>query len=247
MTTANRAPNSQNGSPASPHFRTLWKRCVPEEFQSVTLYEVGEINQLTDTDRKLFRDTVRETIGDLTGTEPRGLFLAGSVGIGKTAALYVILKHWLWAWSQACPLVEIQVQFLGYGKECVQREFERWVFSAADYAVLTHGRMVDILREHAAARKENPNLGQIPEILLRRCLFIDDLARGYDDRSGWHVSMQFEVFNHRWEHHLPTFVTTNKNPDELRSWDDWEAIVDRLCDPNWNRKLHIEGTSRRKV
>jgi len=41
-----------------------------------------------------------------------------------------------------------------------------------------------------------------------------------------------EFFDYRWKYFLPTFVTTNLTPKQLRSWSGWERIVDRPADPD---------------
>jgi hypothetical protein len=89
------------------------------------------------------------------------------------------------------------------------------------------------------------NNDESPRYNDSRIMMIDDLGRAYEDKSGWNLSLQEEFFNYRWEHQLPTFVTTNYTSDDLRKWEGWQRIVDRLGDKNWMTAYIIPGGSKR--
>lgn len=166
---------------------------------------------------------------------PKGLLLSGPVGTGKTSALYVIFKHLLW---------------MIFG-ERIAGEQRRDVPMSADqiisglgrqYSFLTHFELIRQLR----AYYERSNLNDEQPVIFRvPLLFIDDLGRGYDDKSGWNVALLDEFFDHRYQHRLRVFVTTNKTPQELRAWDNWERVIDRLCDPSWMCTAIMAGKSKR--
>lgn len=177
---------------------------------------------------------VGRAVESLLTNSPRGMFLLGPVGTGKTALLYLIWREfafWLARWYG-------KYKGDSAGDEVTLYHWYR--NKVTDVRFYTHGELVDELRDHADHEHSAPCYN--PNIIL----LLDDLGRGFDDKSGWNVSLQDEYFDWRWKNNLPTFVTTNLTSDELRSWAGWRRIVDRLGDQAWMEGYTIGGKSKRK-
>ena len=206
----------------------LFDKCVPVRHRGVRL-------DLIDDE---YRHVVVEVIDSLFTRQQRGLFLAGEIGVGKTSTLYVILKsiltgHYLLKLQTKDEDVESLDEF----------EIENIMGGLKHFFVsVTHFELVRQLREYYGAFNRSD---REPDVVTRPLVFIDDLGRGYDDQSGWNLALLDEYFDRRWQNHQPVFVTTNKKPEELRTWPTWGRIIDRLCDPIWMRKVWISGRSKR--
>jgi len=180
--------------------------------------------------------SINGCIDDERGLQ-KGLLLSGPVGTGKTSALYVLFKHLIWKFFRENIASQLEREESDRAPiesliKCLGRQF----------AFLTHFELIRQLR----AYYERSNLGdEQPEIFRVPLLFIDDLGRGYDDKSGWNLALLDEFFDLRYQHRLRIFVTTNKTPQELRAWENWERIIDRLCDPSWMRTAMMGGKSKR--
>ena len=171
-------------------------------------------------------------IGD---NDEKGLFVSGPVGTGKTSTLYVMLKFLLW--HRFLAIYSSQV-------DCDIPEDAHQIISnlGRQYSFVTHFELVRQLR----AYYEHSNIeDRHPPIFHHPLLFVDDLGRGYDDKSGWNTALLDEFFDYRYQRRLRVFVTTNKTPQELRNWEGWERVVDRLCDPSWMRTATVTGESKR--
>lgn len=219
--------DKQSGKARVPLLR-LFDECVPVRHRNVRL-------DLIDDE---YRCIVVEVIESLFTRQPKGIFLAGEIGVGKTSTLHVILKSVLTGRYQ----LELQakdgdVESLdGYEIENVVNGLRHLFVS------VTHFELVRQLREYYGAF--NRSDGGL-DVVTRPLVFIDDLGRGYDDQSGWNLALLDEYFDRRWQNHRPVFVTTNKKPEELRTWPTWGRIIDRLCDPIWMRRVWISGKSKR--
>lgn len=208
----------------------LLDECVPVRHRDVRL-------DLIDDE---YRCTVVEVIDSLFTTQPKGIFLAGEIGVGKTSTLLVILKSVLT--GRYLEIIEIQTEdediesLDGYKIENIVNGLKHLFVS------VTHFELVRQLREYYGAFNRSD---REPDVVTRPLVFIDDLGRGYDDQSGWNLALLDEYFDRRWQNNQPVFVTTNKKPEELRTWPTWGRIIDRLCDPIWMRKVWISGESKR--
>lgn len=185
-----------------------------------------------------YRHIVIEVVDSLLTNEPKGIFLAGDIGVGKTSALHVILKSVLMAqYLINLQLMDEDVELLtNYEIERTAGELRHLFVS------VSHFELVRQLRDFYGSVNRSE---REPTVVSRPLVFIDDLGRGYDDQSGWNLALLDEYFDRRWQYYRPVLVTTNKKPEELRNWPGWGRIVDRLCDPLWMRKVWISGKSKR--
>lgn len=167
---------------------------------------------------KEFQPTVKEVINRLGGDE-RGLACLGDVGVGKTCILRV---------AQLFVML-----CLGGPYRCEGRVH-----------FVNHFELVRELREYHDGRQGDGS-GRTPLPYYVRYLFVDELG-GYEDKSGWNLALSEDLFNHRYEHCLTTFIATNKTKDELRAWPGWSRIIDRLGDPSWMEVISMGEGSRRK-
>lgn len=184
------------------------------------------------------------------------MFFTGPVGTGKTALLWLIHAEYakrmatVYATSEDVRKdAESQTDNWFKGDErqsAVEDKIEQYyLFRVRRIIALTHSELIQRLRSSVSdsgALSKSSALFDAEYILL-----LDDLGRGYDDKSGWNLSLQDEYFDYRWKNNLPTFVTTNLTRDQLRSWAGWERIVDRLGDPNWMSAFTLGGDSKRKA
>ena len=206
----------------------LLDECVPVRHRDVRL-------DLIDDE---YRCIVVEVIDSLFTGQPKGLFLAGEIGVGKTSALLVILKSVI----TGRYLLELQAKDESF-EPLDDFEIGNIVSGLKHLFVsVTHFELVRQLREYYGAFNKSD---REPDVVTRPLVFIDDLGRGYDDQSGWNLALLDEYFDRRWQNHQPVFVTTNKKPEELRTWPTWGRIIDRLCDPIWMRKVWVSGKSKR--
>lgn len=74
-------------------------------------------------------------------------------------------------------------------------------------------------------------------------LFIDDLGTEYD--SKFTLAKFTDLIEYRYTNYLPTFITTNASIDDMRGWEGYERLADRIGDKNWMRELIYAGNSRR--
>jgi len=171
---------------------------------------------------------IRDSIGSLFTQDPRGLLLMGSIGCGKTSILAIVIKEYAGRFLAENPIP------MGYHLEPIIR-----------IRFVTHAELINHLRYH----NNDNDYGRmvIPESYQKRILLLDDLGRGYDDRAGWNLALQEEYFDYRWRNNYPTYITTNLNQSELRSWQNWQRIVDRIADPAWITPVIVPGGSRRTI
>lgn len=201
------------------------------------------------------RDAAQVCAKSLFTNEPRGLFLFGNVGTGKTSVMSLIAM-----WYLKAMLARVDAATRDRWDDFQKDGFENWLGHCRalvniDLATVTHGNLVDRLRAHRLARDDNGRwvvTSGTPEYLLRRVLIIDDLGVNYDDQAGWNLQLQQEYFDWRWRQDLPTFITTNlkphdKPPHGIRAWSGYQRIVDRLCDPGFIRTMVLQGDSCRRA
>jgi len=185
---------------------------------------------------------VNESLGSLYNENPRGLLIMGPVGTGKTSLLWLIARERIRRW---CGRVSRHLEQLRDDYEAGWLEYLHptvWHLTT----VLKHSDVVRELREHRAADHEYS--APFPEILKRLVICIDDLGVGYDDQSGWNLSLQEEWFDWRWENRMPLIITTNKGrggEHGLRNWPGWTRIVDRIADPEYMITISLPGKSKR--
>jgi DNA replication protein DnaC len=211
--------------------RNAWLSIAPKRFRKVRTAEIGKRGGLSDGDVKKFHTVITDTIDGFSDEEPRGLLLSGSVGCGKTAAMYLVL--------------------VGYLQWFIHQNLDQFIQSAevlkAQVSAVTHYELVRDLREYFLDREDEGERPSMPYSHVP-LLCVDDLGRGYDDKHGMNLTQLDELFDLRWREERLTVVTTNKTPEELKAWSGWERIIDRLLDPSWNRTFNVGGESgRRKV
>jgi len=178
----------------------------------------------------------------------KGLFIIGEPGTGKTSALSLAAKYYLqWKsemlekslknfdYTLAIPGMDNNGAFVSplilvYKKP----DMKRSVIDPMSYVsleFLTHFQLIKKLRDEPDERK-----WWGCELLL-----LDDLGRGHDDKSGWNIVLQEEFFDYRWKRRLPTFVTSNIHPKDLRKWVGWERIIDRIADKSWMKAIIVRS------
>lgn len=182
---------------------------------------------------------------------PRGILLMGPVGSGKTSILSLIIMDILRA---AVKAVETE-GWQRWEQYSIDPDFD-WRRRAynelnIDITSVTHSELIQQLRAHFEGERDGKIICGFPKDLEKRIVFIDDLGVAHDDRSGWNLSLQLDYFDWRWRECLPTFITTNRtavdgSPMYIRSWPEWERIVDRICDPEFMTTLILNRESLRR-
>lgn len=201
---------------------------------------------------------IMKSIDSLFTTKPRGMFLTGPVGTGKTAILWLIREEYAKRMAEVyatnedvladarqdaairnfSPIDEVDQSYIEDKLEIYYRA------RMCSFQALTHTELIQELRNSV---DENGELTRHTGLFKKETiLLLDDLGRGYDDKGGWNLSLQDEYFDLRWKNDSPTFVTTNLTGEQLRAWPGWTRIIDRLVDPSWMQSCTVAGESKRK-
>lgn len=120
--------------------------------------------------------------------ERRGLVLKGGFGTGKTGILVGLLSEIAQQWARD-PENTHRLRFL------------------------TCPDLMGFLRDGFDHDRKDSYAERLYQLRTVRLLAIDDL--GAERATDWVREQLFEIINHRYEHRLPTFITTNYGLDEL--------------------------------
>ncbi|HET6455546.1 MAG TPA: hypothetical protein VFI02_14165 [Armatimonadota bacterium] len=180
------------------------------------------------------RERLEDSFASLYERERRsqGLLLMGPPDAGKTHALYALRNE---------MVIKATMQDL-------QEQLSREEIISNCGPVLGTFRLVTHMGLIAQLRK-NPDIitsTTHDDTMQRTILFVDDFGRAYEDKSGWNSCLEFEFFDYRWRCGLPTFITTNMTPKELRAWEGRDALADRMGDPVWMKAVAMPPGQWRK-
>lgn len=190
---------------------------------------------------------IRRTGSSVLSKEPRGFLFTGSYGVGKTSALLLAWKCIAWHRAYAIAWYMLKDHNQKQTDMLVDALIDdRYIFRTLRVYFRTQSELIKDLRDAVdgvayvyTSAPEQPHLGNV--------LLVDDLGRGYDDRSGWNVGLQYDLIDHRWRNKLPTFFTTNLTGKQMRGMSpEWGASVDRIADPTWIEPWAIGGSSKRR-
>ncbi len=222
-------------------FDNYWHDIAPARHQGLSVDLVGPVIWKTITE--LINNIGEKTI-------PNGALLIGPVGTGKTSLIYLTALHIIKTIAENYPRMENfskehrEEYFLNTEDDLINHLISRrWLYNIVNITFFTHWGFIQKLRTTASESGLNYE-GYLFD--KKNILFLDDLGRGYDDKAGWSLALQDEYFDYRWRHNMPTFITTNLTPDELRSWQGYERIIDRIADPVWMKTIIIAGESKRR-
>jgi DNA replication protein DnaC len=157
-----------------------------------------------------------------------GLFLTGSVGVGKTSALAHIAFR--------------ITQNMGYFHLPSMPEIQdHWSSSAPDFmAYISTAKLFDLFFKLGSG----PHEAYLRELAKKPLVMLDDLGREY--RTELPVSRFEEFIEHRYGAALATIVTTNLTTESIKNLPGLERIVDRFRDSKWMKLLKLSGKSMRK-
>lgn len=206
---------------------------LPLKFKNVSIDGVHE----------RIRGKIEIAIDRILAGDSTGLILLGDVGNGKTAILRIL-------WSAALAGV--------IGAYLQTHEFELATESSMYGAVksfavhsVKYMKMADLIKrirtDFLKSGRAKTDERSSDDPFMVRYLFIDDLGRGYEDKEGLNLSQLEELFDHRWENGLPTYISTNKTADELRELAGWGRIVDRIADKRWIVPVNVPSGSLRRT
>lgn len=151
----------------------------------------------------------------LTGWhEQRGVVLQGPVGTGKTGLLAAMLQVVAEAWAQ----------------------------DGANTHRLRFTTGPELMRELRAGYDDDSYNDKLYKIMVVRLLAIDDL--GAERPTEWVQEQLFTIVNYRYEHQLPTWITTNYGLDEL-SERIGPRVMDRLMESAY--VIAVDGRSLRQL
>lgn len=167
----------------------------------------------------------------LFSDKPKGLFLMGGVGSGKTSFLYLLHKA---IFERHVDTLFERGAFQGY--ETGEGDSVAVIaLRGLDTGFITHMELISKLRKDPDEESYK----------TRRGLMVDDFGRSYEDAKGWNIAIQDEFFDYRWKNMLVTFLTSNYTPEDLRKMPGYERIVDRLADKDWITPIIMPGKSKR--
>lgn len=164
---------------------------------------------------------VLESLMSLESEKPQGLFLSGDVGSAKTAILRMMQTY-----------LHAKLEMQEIARDSPE-------YHPAQHRFIKFEQLIGWLRKD----KSNEEQTSGP---YETYLFIDDLARGYQDEKGWNLSLLDEFFDSRWEWEKIMFVSTNLSLENIRETPDWARIMDRLLDPQWMISCSTGAESRRR-
>lgn len=180
----------------------------------------GVISDSADTTQEIQSALGEVALNNSSGLHPSSLVLCGNFGTGKSGAMIATLREIL-KLRMAANSQYPNWRYVRYG------DFSRQILSL-------------IYDEHY-------QIGAIP-FSQTPILLIDDLMYS-TDKTGKTEQAVFEVIDYRVSRKLSTFVSTNIPPTMLRAkseWEQWGAMMDRLCDSRYSRIINLSGESRRK-
>lgn len=224
-------PTKKSNKVARLIFDDYWQN-VPVVFADVTIDRVDSI----------IKSDIISSVNSMSTDKPKGLIMTGGFGTGKSSVLYLIKKMIAWKLALGYPRLEIYGD--GGDDELAEHLIRgHWMRNNLHISIISHFELTRYIRDIAGDMLSKQDCVLYDKKVI---LMIDDLGRGYDDKAGWNLALQDEYFDWRWQHRLPTFITTNKTPQELRQWDGWGRIVDRIADPEWMKAIRVGGESKRK-
>lgn len=184
---------------------------IPKRFHQVRFDQIKE----------QFKPDVREILDSLFTSGPKGIFLCGDVGVGKTAILRKIEEYLM----KGIFVRELKKEKdYGIPQGLVGDVVDR---TLGHIKFIKHAELIKDLRRYHE-NKEGFKADQPPHYNTF-ALFLDDLGRD-NDSSSWNVSLLEELIDYRWENEKLTFVSTNKGIESLDNWEGYSRIVDRLLD-----------------
>lgn len=158
------------------------------------------------------RSRLRELLRDIP---PRCLQFTLDTYPDPTAAAYRAVRHMLDVWNEQRGL--LLVGDCGVGKTGLMvgvfREIaRRWAEDGSTHGMrfITGPDLMDFLRNGYDNGSHEDRLNELRNV---RLLAIDDL--GVAKPSDWVMEQLFALINHRYDHELPTFATTNYGLAEL--------------------------------
>ena len=128
----------------------------------------------------------------------------------------------------------------GVGKTHLAASIAQYRLAAQDsvfFAVVPD--LLDHLRSAFAPSAEVPYGEMFDTIREVGTLILDDL--GSENNTGWATEKLFQIINHRYNHRMPTVVTTNQQMFERMD----ARIASRLSDPSLSRVVTISARSHR--
>lgn len=191
-------------------------------------------------------EVVRQSLRPEEG-KPTGLLLLGPVGTGKTSALHLAWRRYWLLCASTYYGSNGTLPVGGDDEDGIVEYLNERAWLPCTYPVhfYRHGELVKALR--SAHDEGRGGLGAAVSPYHTGLVILDDFGRAYDDRAGWNEALQFEWFDWRWCHRLPTLISTNMTKEELNEQPgQWAAIVDRLADKRWMIPYSISGTSKRR-
>ncbi len=163
-----------------------------------------------------------------TDFPPQSLLLSGTIGIGKSAFLSAIFKERfkLWAKQVSCKAYVLPTI---YAPKCYY---------------ITHKELVDIVL--AGFNDKFDSDTTFEELKVCSILMIDDLIANVNESTS-NLGYLGELIDHRWNHNLTTWITSNVSAEDIKKRPGWERIYSRFADEGWMKYIWIKEKDRRKL
>ena len=149
-----------------------------------------------------YSDTIADSVEKMlnhTDKTKTGFYIHGAPGVGKSHLMYAIMNR----------VQERRIAKMIRSKGTQDRMWPPtapWFFNASE--------LFSIVRENMDVPIETRRdvVGEIME--LKPMLFLDDI--GSEHSTPWATSTMYRIVNNRWENKLPTFYSSNLDPDGMR-------------------------------
>lgn len=175
-------------------------------------WEFSDCKDVTETDLRMVKRWIEkvkcgEVIrADGANTCGRGLLLVGKPGQGKTALALTIIQEMMRTFSFEAFAVKEDMSIV---KPCY--------FTTFNSIVELKGREISNVQTDAEERLFLGMHGECNDDAYNiRVLVIDDVGKEHTSASGWQSTMLHHILRTRFNHGLPTIITTNL---PIKAWE----------------------------
>lgn len=210
------------------------EKAIPPEFRHIKF----------DMFDESLKSTLEKVSINLLNDNPVGLLLMGNIGTGKTSALWWLSKIYaVRTYIEYLYRFDKNLNFDNLREPLLYPE----IINCYSYLEITCG--VRTAFQHTTNMRfnfqNNTEYKEMGRLYNLPNMFIDDFGVELDDAGGWNKTLWDEFIDYRWRWSKPLFITTNFMLDEMKAWNPWARVVDRLTTKKKMIRIQIKGGSKR--